>query len=63
MKLFKLRADATFFAEDIDDALDRLSAHFTAPFQADFIESGEIVVEPLDKPARQEVKKGSPNVS
>lgn len=46
-KLFRLKADVTFYAKDIDDALERLSALFSAPFQADFFESGEIEVRPL----------------
>lgn len=41
MMLFRLRADATFYADDIDDAMSKLADHFRA------VGSGEL---PEDSP-------------
>ncbi len=42
MKTFRLKADFTFEAEDIDDALDKLSAHFAEPDESRLLTGGGI---------------------
>ena len=51
---FRLKADATFEAEGIDDALKKLGKHFLATFKdgldtPDIFESGEIEIYPMNQ--------------
>ncbi len=51
---FKLKAEATFYADNIDDAMKKLGEHFLATFKdgldsPDIIESGEIYVFPVEE--------------
>lgn len=49
MEKFRLKADATFFAENLDDAFKKLSDHFAHMRIEDYMvvifESGEISIE------------------
>lgn len=47
--VFKIKADAEFEAEDIGDALDKLSEHFKNVMDSDLILGGKITVKPIDK--------------
>lgn len=55
MKTFRIKADATFSAEDIMDAFRTLAAHFQAladhnhGLEGSIIESGEIEIAPVGK--------------
>lgn len=50
MKKFKLKANCTFFAADIDDALLQLSNHFEELSEGDdsgLIDDGEMLITPI----------------
>lgn len=58
MKAFHLKADAGFFAEDIDDALKKLSKHFAEAREDNWEDSGFIVAGNISiEPERQEEEK------
>jgi len=47
--VFKIMADAEFEAEDIDDALDKLSEHFKNVMSSELILGGKITVSPMGR--------------
>jgi len=55
MKLFKLKADVDFYAEDIEDAFDKLNNHFfylanSGDFEdPQIIVKGDIEIGPLEE--------------
>ena len=59
MKEFRLKADATFYAKNIDNAMKKLGQHFISLSRdgldkPDIIESGEIHVFPTDADEKDE---------
>ncbi len=60
MKTFIINAEATFQAEDIDDAFLKLRAHFNALLEdeeSDLITSGSIRIRPEETPGGPEEEK------
>ena len=54
MQEFRIKADATFLAEDIDDAMAYLASHFLTMIvdgvyeESNRMQSGQILVEPVN---------------
>jgi len=62
--IFKMKAEITFEAEDIEDALIELGAHFSSVrngFKSNLIQSGEIEVAPYEEPAEKAVTRINPS--
>lgn len=50
--LFKVKIDAEFDADNIDDALTKLAVYFSDPMNSNLLCGGEVDIKPLEEKKR-----------